>query len=154
MKKYLLAALLLTSFSSFSNVQGPSAEGVMNITAKVIKPLTVKTISDMNFGTLVSGTKGNISSMGEFLINGEGGENVNISVKEFAKGADNGIILLKNKKGGTLLAKVSGEKNYLSSHTLRSDGVESVFLKSEMDIPKTQKSGLYSGIVTLNVRYE
>lgn len=153
-----ISLLFLLIFSvSFSNNSAQSAD--MQITAKIIEPLTVVT-SNMDFGTIVAGSTGN-TALAPMTINHDPSERVVIVVDSQTK-TTNGINLV-NTNGDLLPVQLSSIGDYPvgnihwlgGEHTsfVGNNGQINLKFKGIINTALNQKSGLYSGNVTFKVRY-
>ncbi|MEG1338575.1 hypothetical protein, partial [Cetobacterium sp.] len=148
--------ILIFSISLANNLEQSTD---MNITATIIKPLVVNS-SDMNFGTIVAGSKNNIASA-PLTISYDSSERIVITVDSQTK-TSNGINLV-NKDGDLLPVKLSSIGDYPvpnihwfgGEHTsfVSHNGKLNLKFQGTIDTNLNQKSGLYSGNVTFKVRY-
>ncbi|MCQ8212278.1 hypothetical protein NON08_07050 [Cetobacterium somerae] len=78
MKKLLTLLSLTMAMTTFAAPHGNEEKSAtMNITATVIRPLTVEVVDHMNFGTVIQGNK--VTATGKYLINGEPGQKITVT---------------------------------------------------------------------------
>lgn len=86
MRKLLLTAGILALSASLTGAETGNAEGVVSVTAKIIKPLVIET-SELNYGTVIQGEKGKwAGNPGTVKISGNAGEKIKIEIKNGKNG--------------------------------------------------------------------
>ena len=132
MKKLLILLSLTTAMTAFGAPHGNTEEAAtMNVTATVIKPLTIVKTGDMDFGNIIQGTNTTTDS----------GYTVTIDDS----------VLLSNEKAKTSL--VVGIKTQLPK-SLDTNGNANVSVQGFLNVPKEQHVGTYTGTLTARVQYQ
>ena len=131
--------MAMTTFAAPHGNEEKSA--TMNITATVIKPLTIAKTGDMDFGNIIQGTTATADS--GYTITGEKGQPIIVTI-------DNSV-LLSNQKAKTSLAV--GIKTQLPK-SLDKDGNANVSVQGFLNVPKDQHVGTYTGTLVARVQYQ
>lgn len=161
MKKWLLLLLNLIIFTFLQANNG--TEAVVEITADVLRPITMTKISDIDFGTIIAGDKNiNAKQNGKISISGNGsiklewkadGEVGYKSVREFLD------VPIYNKNSKKIMTEVFlGEnKNSIVDDVLEFSGLESkeIVIKGRIDkLSSEAEVGEYSGGITIRATYD
>ncbi|MGL4865645.1 MAG: hypothetical protein ACRC4T_21320 [Cetobacterium sp.] len=162
MKKILIFSFLLaTSAVSYSSLESSSVESTMNITATIIKPLTVKTNGPLDFKTLLPGVLG--SARSSFSITGEENTRVKITFDGLEADGDNfGVpITLEGSSNDSFMVYFncstdSGEKVNQGNKFvhLTSMGKSTIHVAASATPDDNQAPGRYSGHITMRATYE
>lgn len=144
MKKLLILLSLTTAMTAFgATPQGNTEEAAtMNVTATVIKPLTIVKTGDMDFGNIIQGTNTNTADS-SYTITGEKGQPIVVTIDD--------SVLLSNEKARTSL--VVGIKTQLPK-SLDTNGNANVSVQGFLNVPKEQHVGTYTGTLTARVQYQ
>ena len=119
----------------------------MNVNATIMETLTVKIDQHAEFGKIAKGTSGNIA-IGKFSVKGQGRNQAKITISGLT---NDGKLALKNISGATVWANIDHTEETIS---LRQDEfVSAKPIKFTLDIPSNQQTGVYSGNVTIQARY-
>ncbi len=81
MKKLLLLTLAISAVSFAAPAGNSDQSASMNIKARIIKPLTVETNGDIDFGKVIQGAEAT-STGKQFTISGEKAENVIVTIND------------------------------------------------------------------------
>ena len=142
MKKLLILLSLTTAMTAFVAPHGNTEEAAtMNVTATVIKPLTIVKTGDMDFGNIIQGT--NTTTDSGYTITGEKGQPIIVTIDD--------SVLLSNEKAKTSL--VVGIKTQLPK-SLDTNGNANVSVQGFLNVPKEQHVGTYTGTLTARVQYQ
>ena len=142
MKKLLILLSLTTSMTAFGAPHGNTEKAAtMNVTATVIKPLTIVKTGDMDFGNIIQGT--NTTTDSGYTITGEKGQPIIVTIDD--------SVLLSNEKAKTSL--VVGIKTQLPK-SLDTNGNANVSVQGFLNVPKEQHVGTYTGTLTARVQYQ
>lgn len=142
MKKLLILLSLTTAMTAFGAPHGNTEEAAtMNVTATVIKPLTIVKTGDMDFGNIIQGT--NTTTDSGYTITGEKGQPIIVTIDD--------SVLLSNEKARTSL--VVGIKTQLPK-SLDTNGNANVSVQGFLNVPKEQHVGTYTGTLTARVQYQ
>ncbi|MCQ9628454.1 DUF4402 domain-containing protein [Cetobacterium somerae] len=142
MKKLLILLSLTTAMTAFGAPHGNTEEAAtMNVTATVIKPLTIVKTGDMDFGNIIQGT--NTTTDSGYTITGEKGQPIIVTIDD--------SVLLSNEKAKTSL--VVGIKTQLPK-SLDTNGNANVSVQGFLNVPKEQHVGTYTGTLTARVQYQ
>lgn len=162
MKKILIFSFLLaTSATSFSALENSAVESTMNITATIIKPLTVKSNGPLDFKTLLPGVLG--SARSSFTIDGEENARVKITFDGLEASADNfGVpITLEGSSNDSFMVYFncstdSGEKVNQGNKfvNLTSMGKSTIHIAASTTPDNNQTPGKYTGQITMRATYE
>ncbi len=145
MKKLLIFLSLTTTMTTFGNSNSDSAN--MNVNATIMETLTVKIDQHAEFGKIAKGTSGNIA-IGKFSVKGQGRNQAKITISGLT---NDGKLALKNISGATVWANIDHTEETI---TLRQDEfVSAKPIKFTLDIPSNQQTGVYSGNITIQARY-
>ena len=160
-KKLIFSFLLATSIISYSSLENSSVESTMNITATIIKPLTVKSDGPLNFNTLLPGVLGTARS--SFTITGEENSKVKITFDGLEADGDNfGVPITLNGASEDsfmvyfncttdLKEKVNQENKYIN---LTSMGNSTMHIAASATPEKDQTPGQYTGQIRMRATYE
>ncbi len=141
MKKLLILLSLTTAMTAFGAPHGNTEEAAtMNVTATVIKPLTIVKTGDMDFGNIIQGT--NTTTDSGYTITGEKGQPIIVTIDDS---------VLSNEKARTSL--VVGIKTQLPK-SLDTNGNANVSVQGFLNVPKEQHVGTYTGTLTARVQYQ
>lgn len=141
MKKLLILLSLTTATTAFGAPQGNSInKGDMEITATVIKPLTVIATS-MEFGQVIQGSKTTASS--NYQITGEKGQPITIEIPS--------TVELASISGDTMTATIE-YKNLPNS--IGESGSTNVAVNGHLNVASEQAVGNYTGTLTARVQYQ
>lgn len=137
--KKLITLLSLTLASSAFALTNGDASANMNITARVIQPLTVKA-EKMDFGKIIKGSTATSDS--RFLVSGESGEKVSIDIPKTAS------LIGPNNENIEVAIKTTNAGQQTLSATATEVGIHGT-------LPTTDKTvtGTYAGTLTASVRY-
>ncbi|MCQ8213508.1 hypothetical protein NON08_13455 [Cetobacterium somerae] len=162
MKKILICSFLLAISSfSYSSEEGYDAEATMNITATIIKPLTVQSNGPLEFGTLLPGTIG--TSRSSFTIDGEKYSKVKITFDGLEPDGDNFEVPLKldGSSNESFMVyfncstnsdeKVNQENKFIN---LTSMGKSTLHIAASTTLDADQTPGKYTGQITMRATYE
>ena len=142
MKKLLILLSLTTSMTAFGAPHGNTEKAAtMNVTATVIKPLTIVKTGDMDFGNIIQGT--NTTTDSGYTITGEKGQPIIVTIDD--------SVLLSIEKAKTSL--VVGIKTQLPK-SLDTNGNANVSVQGFLNVPKEQHVGTYTGTLTARVQYQ
>lgn len=158
MKKLTLSLILglsSVSLSSGAYVGGSNAAN-MNITAEVMKPATISTVQDLEFGKIIAGFDHQETQAGKFNIKyGEstapnitysyGGESLDVT-----NGEGNVNIELKNGTN-SLPVSLSIKKGAISQES--GENTMDILVRGIAKPIATQATGEYSGILTARISY-
>lgn len=143
MKKLLILSMVISAIT-YAESEGNK----MEIEVKVIRPLTIEVIQDIDLGEMVAGTSG--SGEGIFTVKGEPEETYYTYIKELGKEKNIGTIkLLDEKKSLDVTLEID-----IDEKEINENGKNKHVVKADIKIPKDQLSGEYEGEVTLALRYE
>ncbi|MGL4987746.1 MAG: hypothetical protein ACRCZO_20340 [Cetobacterium sp.] len=146
MKKLLTLLSLALTVSAFGAPTGNKEESAtMNVTATVIKPLTIKVTKDMAFGTIIQGTKADAT--GAYAVAGEPGATVDITTT-----------LPKTLTNATRSAGLDIDFEGLSegktSLTLNESGNLALNINGSINPTTDTPTGEYSGEIIARVQYQ
>ncbi|WP_298065362.1 DUF4402 domain-containing protein [uncultured Cetobacterium sp.] len=142
MKKLLILLSLTTAITAFGAPHGNTEKAAtMNVTATVIKPLTIVKTGDMDFGNIIQGT--NTTADSGYTITGEKGQPIIITIDD--------SVSLSNAMSKTPL--VVGIKTQLPN-SLDKDGNAHVSVQGFLTVPNNQTVGTYTGTLTARVQYQ
>ena len=145
MKKLLILLSLTTAIAAFGNNNPDSAS--MNVNATIMETLTVRIDQHAEFGKIAKGTSGNIAT-GRFSVKGQGHNQAKIKISGLT---NDGKLALRNISGATVWADTDYEEETLN---LRQDEfVQAKPIKFILDVPSNQQTGVYSGNITIQARY-
>ena len=145
MKKLLILLSLTTAIAAFGNNNPDSAS--MNVNATIMETLTVRIDQHAEFGKIAKGTSGNIAT-GRFSVKGQGNNQAKITISGLT---NDGKLALRNISGATVWADTDYEEETLN---LRQDEfVQAKPIKFILDVPSNQQTGVYSGNITIQARY-
>lgn len=164
MKRILLLAAMLSSVVLAQGETSSKNEATMNISARVIKPLTVEKSGDLDFGTLVQGEfKG---ARAHFIVTGEPGEQVEVTydgIQEYDEN-NNFIVPLSNEgnpEGKKLNANFNITISGVTQQTFVPEGrrvtigeTGSAKLSVAGSMTANVPPGSYSNSFTLKARYQ
>lgn len=145
MKKLLILSMVISAIT-FAESEGNK----MEIEVKVIRPLTIEVIQDIDLGEMVAGTSG--SGEGIFTVKGEPEETYYTYIKELGREKEDGIIKLLDEEEENSL-DVALEID-IDENEINENGKNKHVVKADIKIPKDQLSGEYEGEITLALRYE
>lgn len=161
MRKWLLILLNLIIFVLAE--AGYKDEAVVKITADVLQPITIKKISDVDFGTIIAGdTDIKAKQNGKIEISGNGniklewkadGDSRYKSVKEFLE------VPIYNENSKKIITEIFlGEnKGSMVEDVIKFSGLKSkeITIKGRINkLPIETESGKYSGGITIRATYE
>lgn len=172
MKKLLLTGIMILSASAFAGTGLESKEAVVDIKAKVIKPLDIKT-TPLDFGILLPGESKYSENPGVITITGTAGENIKLFVKE-AEGKEykpnlgprevynvtltTGNGESENEKLATELTLftpgIAGDKPNDGVWLLEKDGEKVFTLAGNAKTTVQQKEGIYKGRIYVKAMYQ
>ncbi|MGL5053925.1 MAG: hypothetical protein ACRC5W_10100 [Cetobacterium sp.] len=166
MKKILIFSFLLGITSlGYSDTGSSSSEATMNITATVIKPLTIKSDGPLNFGILVAGNLNTARST--FSIEGDKNSSVKISFEGLtSNGATftTPIYLTKNETVKDSLAinfnctATDNSGIYITTNNNRilldSNGKSKLNIAASVSTKPNQSAGEYSGQIKMKALYD
>lgn len=145
MKKLLTLLSLTTAIAAFGSSNPNSAN--MNVNATIMETLTVRIDQHAEFGKIAKGTSGNIA-IGKFSVKGQGRNQAKITISGLT---NDGKLALKNISGATVWANIDHTEETIA---LRQDEfVSAKPIKFTLDIPSNQQTGVYSGNITIQARY-
>ncbi|MGL5378138.1 MAG: hypothetical protein ACRDAT_07690 [Cetobacterium sp.] len=145
MKKILILLSLALTVSAFGAIVGnQEKESEMNITATVIRPLTIKS-TDMTFGTIIQGAKAD--AIGTYTLAGEPGAKVDITadIPEFLSNEVTKTGLPISFKG------LSKQKQAL---TLDGSGNFVIDITGSVNPTTDTVTGDYKGTIVARVQYQ
>lgn len=158
MKKLLLGTLILSSVVMATGVNVASEKSAdMSVRAEVIQPLVVNVIKNIDLGKVFAGSKG-MTDTGQFEISGEKNSVITTKIKEIQTtivgGKRKGEMKLTNTTDPSKILMVSLEASGLGDNLqLGEHGKMDSFVKATTDVPVNQASGIYNGVLTLEVKY-
>ncbi|MGL5314296.1 MAG: DUF4402 domain-containing protein [Peptostreptococcaceae bacterium] len=142
MKKLLTLLSLTLSMTAFAAPQGnDDVNGNMNVTARVIAPLTITQTGDLAFGNIIKGKSADATS--SYSITGEGGAGINFTISETLE------LTHDTRSNEKLIVQITPT----IPTNLNDDGTASLGIAGVIDIPENQLSGSYSGTLVAAVRY-
>ena len=145
MKKLLILLSLTTAIAAFGNNNPDSAS--MNVNATIMETLTVRIDQHAEFGKIAKGTSGNIAT-GRFSVKGQGNNQAKITISGLT---NDGKLALRNISGATVWADTDYKEETLN---LRQDEfVQAKPITFILDVPSNQQTGVYSGNITIQARY-
>lgn len=145
MKKLLVLLSLTTTLTTFGNSSSDSAS--MNVNATIMETLTVRIDQHAEFGKIAKGTSGNIA-IGKFSLKGQGRNQAKIKISGLT---NDGKLALRNISGATVWANTDYKEETLN---LRQDEfIQANPIKFTLDVPSNQQTGVYSGNITIQARY-
>lgn len=157
MKIYLLFMAIFYSLVSYCE---DSSEANMKISLTLVHPLKVS-CSDMNFGTVVAGSKGN-QSFGYVNIKGRGYTSVAIKLESPTR-TRSGINLIGPTGSKPMEVLLNSSTAYATKNniyelensplTLPWNGDLRMKIVGVLNVPEDQKAGVYRGTLTFKVRY-
>ncbi len=141
MKKLLILLSLTTAITTLGAPSGNSVnKGDMEITATVIKPLTVIATS-MEFGQVIQGSKTTASS--NYQITGEKGQPITIEIPN--------TVELASISGDTMVATIE-YRNLPNS--IGESGSTNFNVYGDLKVASEQAVGNYTGTLTARVQYQ
>ncbi|MGL4672602.1 DUF4402 domain-containing protein [Cetobacterium sp.] len=144
MKKLLMLLSLTLAVSAFAAPQGDSEKSAdMNITARVIDPLTV-VAEPMEFGDIIKGSTATADA--DFTIKGEASQGITLTIDSIAK--------LTTTDGKELPISLSNVGNGVMSLNLDTDGNYVRNIIGTLNPTAATASGEYSGTITARVQYQ
>jgi len=173
LKKITMVFILILSFMGVV-AQSPQASAVAQVNARIIEPITLTKIVDMNFGNIISSaTPGTvilavdntrISTGGAFLptstpgvitsakfeTTGYAGATYNISLPQ------GNSVSIDNTNNGTGPENKMFLNNFISlpvDGLLNSSGTQEFTVGSTLEVKANQNAGLYSGSFIVRVNY-
>lgn len=162
MKKILIFSfLLIASAISYSSLENSTVESTMNITATIIKPLTVQSNGPLEFGTLLPGVLG--AARSSFTIDGEENSRVKITFNGLEAEDDNfGVpITLDGSSNDSFMVyfncttdsqeKINQGNKYVY---LTSMGKSNLHIAASATPDNRQTPGRYTGQITMRATYE
>ena len=145
MKKLLILLSLTTAIAAFGNNNPDSAS--MNVNATIMETLNVRIDQHAEFGKIAKGTSGNIAT-GRFSVKGQGNNQAKITISGLT---NDGKLALRNISGATVWADTDYKEETLN---LRQDEfVQAKPITFILDVPSNQQTGVYSGNITIQARY-
>lgn len=139
MKKLLLGLLALSTVAFGSNSE---VSGTMNVTATIIKPLTIVANSDMEFGKLMQGVKEVANA--KFNITGESMNGISVTY-------DKNVVLRHSEdRNQTINVTIT---DYFNPTHLNNEGKSEITLHGTIDVSQNQMPGNYSGELVAKVMY-
>ncbi|MGL4864744.1 hypothetical protein [Cetobacterium sp.] len=163
MKKVLTFSFLFGILAYTSPaLEDSSVQGVMNVTAKVVKPLTVTADSDLDFGDILPGDFR--AAYSSFTLHGEENLNVLVSFEGLESDGNSYYLPLKSKTNGKPLEIAfnctnndGGFNGYLSPKNnvvhLSEKGSRTLHIAASTK-PDSSHSGIYSGQIILRALYQ
>lgn len=161
MKKILIFSFLLTTSAiSFSALENSAVESTMNITATIIKPLTVQA-EPLNFGRLIPGVFGQARST--FTLKGEKNSRVKITFENLtSNGATYSTPISLGSKDNLMVNFNCTPTNNSTRYVTSSDNIIPLDEKGELILniaastkPKVdQTPGQYTGQIRMRATYE
>ncbi|MGL6130528.1 MAG: hypothetical protein ACRCZ9_02800 [Fusobacteriaceae bacterium] len=143
MKKLLTLLSLALTVSAFGAPTGnESKEATMNVTATVIKPLTIIVAQDMSFGTIIQGTEA--KATGIYTLAGEPGAKVDIKTT-FPEALSNNVSRSELPITFTALN---------NDYSLDNSGNLSVNINGSVTPTTATVTGLYEGTIVARVQYQ
>ena len=137
MKKLLTLLSLTTAIAAFGSSNPNSAN--MNVNATIMETLTVRIDQHAEFGNI---------AIGKFSVKGQGRNQAKITISGLT---NDGKLALKNISGATVWANIDHTEETIA---LRQDEfVSAKPIKFTLDIPSNQQTGVYSGNITIQARY-
>ena len=162
MKKILIFSFLLaTSAISYSALDNSAVESTMNITATIIKPLTVQADGALDFGNILASSTSHAYS--SFTVKGEENAKVKISFDNLSSdGSSFTVPIYSNSKdffnitfNCTTKNSPGNFLNHTNNTILLTDGGESTLSIAATAQPrKDQTPGKYTGQITMRATYE
>lgn len=160
MRKILMLSTLfgVVSLNLLSN-EGQSNQAIMQINAKVLKPLTVKADKDLEFGDILPGTFNQAFS--SFSLQGESNSKVRITFEGVKSEGDSFRVPLKNGNNTfTILfncTQINKPGEWITPGNdvieLSDSGKQILNIAASTDVSRDQAPGIYSGNFTLKARY-
>lgn len=168
MKKILLGMLVFSSLV-FAGNEG-AVEGKVDVTAKVVKPLQMNVIQNVDFGLLTPGQKDKYAEkLGSFEIIGTPGEKISVFIKtdvsnEFTQlGTTEAVhhVTMKtgegknaNEKMVARLSVVADGGMNLKENLVLENGKKFFSIGGWTSAAADQKEGSYKGEMTIKALYE
>ncbi|WP_281700308.1 hypothetical protein [Cetobacterium somerae] len=162
MKKILIFSFLLAATSiSYSALENSAVESTMNITATIIKPLTVQSNGPLEFGTLLPGVFGDARST--FTLKGEENSRVKITFENLtSSGATYSTPISLESKDSFLVNFNCTPTNDSGRYVTSSDNTRFLDEKGELILniaastkPRVdQTPGQYTGQIRMRATYE
>lgn len=150
-------SLILTLFLlAFSNIfSSTTSEENMNINATIIKPLKVIHNGDINYGKAIQDTTHSTSGH-TFIIYGEPGQNIDISLNDKNLNGFKENISLFHEKGNSNLLDVylKNTSDDGANTKLNEKGEYKYSFDTELTVPKNATIGNYSGTLTMKVKFK
>ena len=142
MKKLLILLSLTTAMTAFGIApQGNTVEeSNMDVTATVIKPLTVEA-TEMEFGRVIQGNNATASS--NYKISGEKGELISVEIPS--------TVELTSTTGDKMTATIEYQ-NLPTSIGANGSSIASV--DGHLEVSSDQAVGTYTGTLTARVQYQ
>ncbi|MGL4999847.1 MAG: DUF4402 domain-containing protein [Cetobacterium sp.] len=141
MKKLLMLLSLTLAVSAFGAPQGNSEQSAtMNISATVIKPLTIEKITDMEFGSIIQGSKANATS--GYSIKGEAGQSIAITI-------DSSVLLTHETTKSSIIVGIRTSP----PHSLDKNGNATLSVDGFLETTSNQEIGKYNGTLVAKVQY-
>ena len=165
MKKVLLGAMVLAAVSLAQSVNAQSASASFNASARIVTPISIAKVTDMNFGDVVpSGSAGTVvlstagarsvtgganlgnasgTSAATFTVSGQGLSTYAITLPAAANitsGANTMSV-------GTFTSNPSG------TGTLAAGGTQALALGATLSVGASQATGSYTGSFNVSVVY-
>ncbi|MCQ9627455.1 hypothetical protein [Cetobacterium somerae] len=162
MKKILIFSFLLAATSiSYSALENSAVESTMNITATIIKPLTVQVDGALDFGNILASSTSHAYS--SFTVKGEENAKVKISFDNLSSdGSSFTVPIYSNNKDFfniTFNCTAKNNPGNLLNHTnntiILTDGGENTLSIAATAQPRlNQTPGRYTGQITMRATYE
>ncbi|MEG0235384.1 MAG: hypothetical protein RR523_02215 [Cetobacterium sp.] len=162
MKKILIFSFLLAATSvTYSSLENSAVESTMNITATIIKPLTVQSNGPLEFGTLLPGVFGDARST--FTLKGEENSRVKITFENLtSSGATYSTPISLESRDSFVVNFNCTPTNNSGKYITSSDNIIPLDEKGELTLsiaasttPRlNQTPGKYTGQITMRATYE
>ncbi|MHA4990715.1 hypothetical protein [Cetobacterium somerae] len=162
MKKILISSLLLMSSLSYSSLENSAVESSMNITATIIKPLTVQSNGPLDFGNILPATTSHAYS--SFTVKGEENANVKISFENLSSDGASFTVPLYNSNNSdsfniTFNCTAPNSPGNFLNHTnnvvtLTNNGEIALSIAATAQPRRDQTPGQYTGEFTMRATYE
>ena len=150
MKKYIALLSLIVSSLTFSSENSNDEKGTMNITAKVIRPLTVISNGDLKFGKILP--EKYASAHSSYTVKGEPGATIDISFPKANKYAPESYTMFLTNDTND---KLSFSFNHLQAPTtFDKTGELKIPIAASITTKKDQARGEYKGSITLRATYQ
>lgn len=148
MKKTILGLFLGMSVMGMASdgvSVGEDVNGTLNINANVIAPLSIKEITEMDFGDIVLGEPADSKTAGTMLVTGASGNYVIVSLPETTTISrvgeeDNVTVTLSSANSGT-------------AQLLDDAGNLTQTISGKIAAGQTTHAGQHTGTVTVSVKY-